>query len=284
VIRVYAKVNLGLRVSPPGEDGYHRLRGLFQTVSLTDEVELDRGDEDEVVVLGLAAPADRSNLAWRAVAELRSGAGGDARLRLQIVKRIPAMAGLGGASADAAGALIAASRLLGVAFDEVRSIAPRLGSDVPFALVGGTAIVAGRGELISPRPPATGYAMAVVVPPVELATSAVYRMWDALDGPTSPAVAADRLPPSLREYTPLGNDLYPAAVALAPAIEEWRAELAASWGVPIAMTGSGAGLFGLFPTLTEAEDALTAIPVGARFAEAVEPVDRGWEEIIEAEE
>jgi 4-diphosphocytidyl-2C-methyl-D-erythritol kinase len=278
MIRVFAKVNLGLGVSPPGEDGYHPIRGLFQTVSLSDDIELALDERDAVVATGLATPTDRSNLAWRAVEEVRSASGSEARLRLRIGKRIPAMAGLGGASADAAGALVAASRLLAVGFDDVRSIAPRLGSDVPFALVGGTAVVAGRGELISPRPAASGYALAIVVPPVDLATPDVYRKWDALDGPAGPAIAADRLPPSLRQYAPLANDLYPAAVAMAPAVDEWRVDLADRWGVPVAMTGSGSGLFGLFPTKGEAEDAVTAIPTGARFAEAVEPVDRGWEE------
>jgi len=280
MIRAYAKVNLGLRVSPPDEDGYHPLRSLFQAVSLGDDIDLVIGDEDEIVVVGgLGAPTDPSNLAWRAVEEMRAVTGSPARLRLHIEKRIPAMAGLGGASADAAGALVAAQRLLAAGFDDVRSIAPALGSDVPFALVGGTAIVSGRGERVSPRPPAAGYALAIVVPPVELATPDVYRMWDALDGPEGPVIPAGRLPPSLREYAPLGNDLYPAAVAAAPALEEWRVDLADRWGVPVAMTGSGSGLFGLFPTRSEAEDAATAVPVGARFAEAVAPVDRGWEEV-----
>jgi 4-diphosphocytidyl-2-C-methyl-D-erythritol kinase len=244
---------------------------------------LDRSEEDQIIVRGSAAPTDPTNLAWRAVQEARTAAGVDTPLALHIDKRIPAQAGLGGASADAAGALIAASRLLNVPFDEVRTIAPRLGSDVPFALVGGTAVVAGRGELVSPRPPAAGYAMAIVVPPAELATVDVYQMWDTLDGPTGPAITTQQLPPSLRDYAPLGNDLYPAAVALAPAVDDWRAELAERWGVAVAMTGSGSGLFGLFATRGEAEEALAAVPVGARFAEVAEPVDRGWEEITDDE-
>lgn len=279
MIRVHAKVNLALMVSPPSDDGRHPLRGLFQTISLSDEVSVDRADEDTIVVRGVEAPADTSNLAWRAVAEARAVSALAFAVRVEVVKAIPTMAGLGGGSADAAGALVAASRLFSVPFDDVRTIAPRLGSDVPFALVGGTAVVAGRGELVAPLPAAAGFALAVVVPPAELATADVYRRWDDLDGPTGPELPARLLPPSLREHAPLRNDLYPAAVSLAPLLDEWRTELADRWGVAVGMTGSGAGLFGLFPTLDEAVAAVAEVPPGARFAEAAEPVDRGWEEI-----
>ena len=281
MIRVHAKINLGLTVFSPDVDGYHPLRGLFQTVSIADDVSVVESDEDEIAVRGVAAPTDPTNLAWRAVQEMRTASGNGAALRLDIDKRIPMASGMGGASADAAGALIAASRLLGVPFEEVRGAAPRLGSDVPFALVGGTAIVAGKGELVSPRPHAGGYGLAIVVPPVELVTADVYRRWDVLDGPSGPVIPGHQLPPSLRVYAPLANDLYPAAVSVAPVVDEWRTELAARWGVSVAMTGSGAGLFGLFPTAAEAADAVTEVPPGARFAEAAAPVDRGWEDVGE---
>lgn len=279
MIRAFAKVNLGLQVRPPRPDGYHPLVGLFQSVSLHDTVSLEPADEDEIVVTGGWAPRDESNLAWRAVAAVRSHAAVQRPLALTVDKRIPAEAGLGGASADAAAALLLASRIHRVAFDEVRTIAPQLGSDVPFCLVGGTAVVTGRGELVSPRPSAGGYAVALVVPPADLATATVYQKWDALDGPRGPEMRSDALPPALREYAPLVNDLYPAAVALAPIIAEWAGELTARWGVPVAMTGSGAALFGLFPTFDEAAEAADDIPPGARFAEACTPVDRGWEDV-----
>lgn len=277
-MRGYAKLNLGLRVGPVGPNGLHPLTGLFQSISLFDTVALEPADEDGVVVTGGWAPADESNLAWRAVEAVRSRSDIRRSAQLAIDKRIPAESGLGGASADAAAALLQASRMYGVSFDDVRSIAPELGSDVPFSLVGGTAIVTGRGELVSPRPAAGGFAVALVVPPVDLATGRVYREWDALDGPRGHELGPAHLPPSLREYAPLVNDLYPAAVSLAPMVAEWADELAQRWRVPVAMTGSGSALFGLFPTLGEASGAVDDIPVGARFAEACEPVDRGWED------
>jgi len=279
--RAFAKVNFALRVSTVGRDGYHPLRGIFQTVTWFDEVEVSSADRDGVDVSGHPAPADHTNLAWRAVEAVRVAADSVELLEVRLGKQIPAGAGLGGGSADAAAALVLASKVFGVGHDVLRSVAPELGSDVPFALVGGSAMVAGRGELVQPLPDFSGFALAVVVPPVELSTPDVYTMWDQLGGPQGPPLEERHLPPAMREYAPLRNDLFPAAVAVAPAVDEWRAELSESWGVPVVMTGSGAGLFAFFATDDEAQSALDEIPPGARAAEVVEPIDRGWELITD---
>jgi len=274
--KAFAKVNLGLRVMRRGADGFHPLRGMFQNIDWYDEVTVEDADEDRVDVPDGGAPADRTNLAWVAVAAARD-VGRDPRpTRVVIVKRIPSPAGLGGGSADAAAALNLAARRFTVSFDDVRRLAVDLGSDVPFAVVGGTAIVTGRGELVSPQPDASGFALAIVVPPIDLGTAAVYRKWDDMDGPAGPSVPTEALPPALRDSAPLGNDLYPAAVALDPQIDEWRAELSSRWGVPVAMTGSGSALFGYFPTRSEAAGAAQAAPDEARASRAAEPIERGW--------
>jgi len=277
-ITAFAKLNLSLRVSSAGADGYHPVRGLFQSISLADVVTVVDADQDSIVVSGGWAPEDESNLAWQAVAAVRTVGANGGPVALTIDKAIPSAAGLGGASADAAAALIAAGSVLRVSHDELRTIGPRLGSDVPFAMVGGTALVAGLGEQVAPQPALTGFAVALVVPPLELETARVYRAWDELGEPRGPSVAGADVPPALRGYTPLHNDLYPAAVAVAPQIEEWRAELAERWGAPVMMTGSGSALFTLFPTEDEAAGAADDVPVGARFAAACNPVDRGWQE------
>ncbi|MEA2025017.1 MAG: 4-(cytidine 5'-diphospho)-2-C-methyl-D-erythritol kinase, partial [Actinomycetota bacterium] len=272
--RAYAKINLGLRIRSRDADGYHPLRGVFQTIDWRDDVVVEDSDEDGMEVPGGGAPEDETNLAWRALAAARD-AGNDARpIRVVLNKRIPSPAGLGGGSADAAAALNLAARRFSVSFDDVRRIAVDLGSDVPFAVVGGTAIVTGRGEFVSPQPDASGCAFAIVVPPISLDTASVYRSWDRLEGPRGPEIGADDLPPALRGYAPLGNDLYPAAVAIDVAIDEWRAELASRWGVPVMMTGSGAALFAYFPTRSEAEDAVSIAPDGAVAVKAAEPINR----------
>jgi len=275
--RAYAKVNLGLHVRSRDADGIHPLRGLFQTIDWHDEITLEDADTDSIEVPGGGAPEDETNLAWQAIVAARELGRIDRPTRLVVSKQVPSPAGLGGGSADAAAALHLAARRFSVSFDDVRALAGDLGSDVPFAFVGGTALVAGRGEFVTPRSDATGFALSIVVPPIVLSTSDVYRTWDDLGGPSGRAIDIAALPPVLREYAPLANDLYPAAVVVAPEVDEWRAELAHRWGVPVIMTGSGAGLFSYFPTRAEAEDAVAAAPNEATAAKAAEPVPRGHE-------
>ena len=275
--RAYAKVNLGLRVLAADADGIHPLRGLFQTIDWHDEITLEDAADDTIEVPRGGAPENETNLAWQATAAARRLGRVDRPTRLVVSKQVPSPAGLGGGSADAATALHLAARRFSVSFDGVRALAVDLGSDVPFAFVGGTALVTGRGEFVTPRPDATGFALAIVVPPIVLNTSEVYHTWDDLGGPSGPQIDAAALPPVLREYAPLANDLYPAAVAVEPQVDEWRSELVHRWGVPVVMTGSGAALFSYFPTRSEAEDAVAAAPNGAIAARAAEPVPRGHE-------
>lgn len=273
----YAKVNLGLQIRRRDANGYHPLRGVFQTIDWCDDVTIEDADEDAMEVPGGGAPEDDTNLAWRAVAAARNAGSNVGPLRVTLTKRIPSPAGLGGGSADAAAALNLAAKRFFVSFDDVRRIAVDLGSDVPFAVVGGTAIVTGHGEFVSPQPDASGFALAIVVPPITLDTASVYRSWDKLEGPRGPKVGAGDLPPALRDYAPLTNDLYAAAVSVDAAIDEWRSELASRWTVPVMMTGSGAALFAYFPTREEAEDAISHAPPEATAVRAAEPIARGWE-------
>lgn len=273
----FAKVNLGLVVSSRGSDGYHPLISLAQSVSWADRLELGFSDEDGFTAAGIEASED--NLAWRAVEAIRAETGARRPVSLHLDKRIAAAAGLGGGSADAAAGLALAAGLAGVPSDRMGELALGLGSDVPFCLEGGLALLEGRGERVSPRPMVDGYALAIVVPDIELSTPAVYRHWDEMGEPPGPPIPTTHLPPGLREFEPLRNDLQPAAEALAPVVAEWRAELAVRWGRPVAMSGSGPALYGFFVDEEEAGDAVTNRPSGARaFAVAV-PVPRGWRKV-----
>ena len=97
-----------------------------------------------------------------------------------------------------------------------------------------------------------------------------------MGGPKGEPVSGTAVPPSLRGFGPLANDLHPAAAAVAPVLEEWRHELSSQWGRPVMVTGSGPTLFAFFVDAAEAAEALTAIPPGARAAEVAEPVPFGW--------
>jgi 4-diphosphocytidyl-2-C-methyl-D-erythritol kinase len=281
-VSAYAKVNLGLRVGRRRSDGFHGLTSLFQSVSWHDTVEAGFADADTFRAEGDVRALDTTtnNLAWRALELVRREAGSERPIEAALTKRIPVAAGLGGGSADAAAALGLGAGMFDLPLERIEPLTAQLGSDVPFCLRGGAAIVEGRGEVIRPiDPPPAGYALALVVPPVTLLTSDVYRAWDRLDGPAGPPIREQTLPPSLRPYAPLANDLYPAAVALAPLVEEWAGELGERWGGAVAMSGSGPTLFGFFPTEGEAADAVSAIPPGARAARAVVPVREGWEPV-----
>ncbi len=273
----YGKVNLSLHVGA-GDGSRHLVNGLFQSIGWADRLTLEKAEEDVLAGSeGRPVVAGEDNLAWRAAVAVRGLADAKAAMALTLDKEIPVAAGLGGGSADAAAALALAGRLWGVGPEAQATLAATLGSDVPFCLAGGLAHVSGTGEVVEPLEPAGGYALALVVPPVEVSTAAVYSAWDRLDGPTGPPTGGNDLPPALRALGPLRNDLYPAAVAVAPEIDEWRAEMASRWGRAVILTGSGPTVFAFFVDESEAAAALDAAPVGARALYATRPVGRGWE-------
>jgi 4-diphosphocytidyl-2-C-methyl-D-erythritol kinase len=277
VADAFAKVNLGLIVSSVGADGYHPLVSLVQSVSWADRVEMAVSDEDAFTVAGMDASDD--NLAWRAINAVRAETGRRYPLALHLEKRIAVAAGLGGGSADAAAGLGLAADLYGLPGERLEELALSLGADVPFCLTGGLAVLEGRGERISPEPMPEGFALGIVVPPFELATPAVYRQWDEMGEPSGDEFPASQLPPGLRSYQPLRNDLQPAAESCVPELADWRADLAQRWGRPVAMSGSGPALFGFFVDEEEAAAAVADAPSGVRASAAALPVPRGWREV-----
>jgi len=274
-LTAYAKVNLSLQVAPLDNTGRHPLRSLAQSIDVADTLRLEAAEEDEFTVEpeGSVA-ADGSNLAWRAIAAVRAGSRHP--LSLHLAKGIPVAAGLGGGSADAAAALVAAGGIFGVGRDRLSDLAPDLGSDVPFCLVGGRLWFEGHGERLSRAEMSTDFALAVAVPPFELSTAAVYRRWDEMECPEGPAVTGRDLPPSLRDHGSLVNDLTAPAIDLHPELGDWRADLRGTWGRPVLMSGSGPSHFAFFADTEEAGEA-AGIVVGARAAFAAAPVDRGWD-------
>ncbi len=277
----FAKVNLALAVFPRSADGFHPLRGIFQSVSLADEIGIEPASEDGITIIGGEAPADESNLAWRAVDAVRRTARVSVPVAITISKRIPSGSGLGGGSADAAAALGLMSNRFHLDGETTVELAESLGADVPFSFAGGTKLVEGRGERIRAFEPLSDFAIGLVVPPFALSTPAVFGEWDRLGGPAGDVMDDRHLPPSLRGGLPIRNDLLPAAVSLDSRVAEWRDDIASRWGTGVAMTGSGSALFGFFSTIDEAESAVVSIDIPTRAAEAVVPVDHGWHRITE---
>jgi 4-diphosphocytidyl-2-C-methyl-D-erythritol kinase len=230
-VRVPAKINLALKVGAPRADGYHPLATVYQAVSVYDEVHAAWADPDEfdVVVSGEGAdlvPLDDSNLAVRAAKLLaRTYAPNDSLgASLSIKKSIPVAGGLAGGSANGAAALLACAVLwnLDVTADGMRALAAKLGSDVPFALLGGTAVGSGRGEEVAPALAQGTYHWVLAFGFHGLSTAAVYRRFDELSPYAPPPEVPAYLMNALRSGDPrllargLSNDLEPAALNLQP--------------------------------------------------------------------
>jgi 4-diphosphocytidyl-2-C-methyl-D-erythritol kinase len=232
-VRVPAKVNLQLSVGPLREDGYHDLVSVFHAVSLFDELTVTPNDELAVRVEGVSAeevPADGDNLAARAARLLAERIGVRPDVLLRIRKAIPVAGGMAGGSADAAAALVACDRLwrAGLTTAELAELGAAIGSDVPFALLGGTAVGVGRGERLTPVPVRGRFHWVFARADGGLSTPAVYaecdRLRDEQGEKVRPPEASDRLIAALaagdvKELgSALANDLQPAAITLRPSL------------------------------------------------------------------
>ncbi|MCX6466412.1 MAG: 4-(cytidine 5'-diphospho)-2-C-methyl-D-erythritol kinase [Pseudonocardiales bacterium] len=227
-VRVPAKINLHLAVGPPREDGFHDLVTVFHAVSLFDEVTVAASDEPGIEVFGegvTEVPADETNLAWRAVQVLAERAGRDPDVRLVLRKGIPVAGGMAGGSADAAAALVGLSALwkLDLTRDELSPLAAGLGSDVTFALHGGTALGTGRGEQIVPVLSRHPQHWVIALHRGGLSTPRVFAELDRLRGdsppaerPVEPVLEAIAGGDPRQLALSLGNDLQAAAVSMAP--------------------------------------------------------------------
>jgi 4-diphosphocytidyl-2-C-methyl-D-erythritol kinase len=227
-VRVPAKINLHLAVGPLRDDGYHDLVTVFHAVSLFDEVSLAPSDAPGIEVHGegvAEVPADETNLAWRAVQLLAERADRDPDVRLVLRKGIPVAGGMAGGSADAAAALVGLSSLwkLDLSRDELSVLAAELGSDVTFALYGGTALGTGRGERIVPVLSRHPQHWVIALHRGGLSTPSVFRELDRLRGdapppdrPVEPVLEALAGGDPRQLALSLGNDLQAAAVSMAP--------------------------------------------------------------------
>ncbi|MFD8530902.1 4-(cytidine 5'-diphospho)-2-C-methyl-D-erythritol kinase [Streptosporangium canum] len=228
-VRVPAKVNLQLAVGPLRDDGYHDLVNVFHAVSIFDEVTATAETGMSVRVEGESAdqvPEDADNLAIQAALALARHAGRSYGVSLVIRKAIPVAGGMAGGSADAAAALVACNELwgLGLPVEDLMEIAADLGSDVPFALLGGTAVGTGRGERLTPLEVGGRFHWVFALADGGLSTARVYAECDRMREATGEEIvwprAADPLLAALRRGdakalgSELANDLQPAAVML----------------------------------------------------------------------
>ena len=253
-LKAYAKINLALDVVGRRPDGYHELRTVMQSISLADEVSLGRASGGFELLVDPprteVGPREKNTayLAWRLLCDRL---GGELPVRVALRKNVPAGAGLGGGSADAAAVLRGLDGLfgLGLTVEEMRDVGSGIGADVPFCVSGGTALGEGVGEILRPAPPPPDHRLLVVKPRRAADTGAVYRSYDAN---STGGGAANRVLQALRSGDlaglagALGNDLAPVAKRMVPEVAELERSLLEAGAMGASMTGSGTAVYGLF--------------------------------------
>jgi 4-diphosphocytidyl-2-C-methyl-D-erythritol kinase len=275
-VQAFAKINLTLRVLGARTDGYHTLRTVFQSLTLHDTLTFHAasgafriGCDDP------ACPTDRSNLVWRAAEAVWTAAGRRGRPRdaiVRIAKRIPLQSGMGGGSSDAAAAIrgLAALWRIDLPCERQQAIAARLGADVPFFLVGGTALGLERGDLLFPlidQPPTW---VTLAIPSFSVSTKEAFGWLD--QAARSAGIARHPRSRGLRhrpDWPPArlravpesewGNDLEPPVARRHPEIARLSVGLRTQGAVYAAMSGSGSTVFGLFLSRATAEAAARAL-------------------------
>lgn len=253
-----AKINFTLEILGRRNDGYHEISSVMQTVSLADTLTFAPADEEEIRVEcddPTLALSMQSNLVWRAARLVQQARGVRRGARIMLHKRIPLAAGLGGGSSDAAQTLLGLNRLwsLGLTEGELQNLAVQLGSDVPFFLRGGTALVGGRGEQITPLRPLSGGLFVLIMPPffVPDKTALVYSLLrpdETTDGTLTrllaDTLAAGNLPPTTLLY----NGLEGATFRAFDGLDGVRRQVIAAGADSVHVAGAGPSLYVYDPT------------------------------------
>lgn len=252
-IKAFAKINLGLDVLGRLENGYHEVRMVMQTVGICDELELKRTREGITLSCDDGSlPLDERNLAYKAARIMKDEYGIGDGIHIRLKKNIPAAAGMAGGSSDAAAVFKGINRLfdLGCSLEELYRLGVRVGADVPYCVLGGTALAEGIGERLTPLTPAPDCCVVVAKPGISVSTRYVYEHLDAegierhpdIDGMVS-AIEKQSLQGILDR---MGNVLECVTVRKYPVIEDIKRRLRELGALNSLMSGSGPTVFGIF--------------------------------------
>ena len=263
-IPCHAKVNLFLRVLAREADGYHGIETLFCLLNLADDLRVDRRDGLDITLDtgGTDLGPKRDNLAVRAAAAVMEATGRRFGVHLELTKRIPARAGLGGGSSNAAAALVAVNHLAGNAIPrhELLQMGARLGSDVPFFLSGGAlALGWGHGERMMQIPPLPAAPALLLIPPTGVTTADAYRWIDQarVTGAARGAVALNL--ESLSAWGSIGrmagNEFESVVFGKHPEIRAAFEALTGTHPLVCRMSGSGSAIFAVYRNARERDDA-----------------------------
>jgi 4-diphosphocytidyl-2-C-methyl-D-erythritol kinase len=278
-----AKLNLDLRVLSKRHDGFHEIRTVFQTISLGDILEIGFESSKRTSVQMDSSVDIPDNLVVRAAKMVLEGLKVHAAVHFKLIKRIPMGAGLGGGSSNAAAVLLALPALLGkpLSPDQRVRFAESLGSDVPFFLLGGTAVALGRGTELYPLPDLGAHHAVVVSTGVHVSTAEAYRsLQRSITSDVTNALTSNVTSPILREFQaitwaldsspfgqlPFKNDFEDAVFKIHPELSAVVRKLRRLGAKPALMTGSGSAVFGIFSSSDETRAAAGAFAAGQAMA------------------
>ena len=310
-VRSFAKINLGLRIGAPREDGFHELLTVYQTIGLHDviRVGVGLGKGIEVRCEDPRVPRDGSNTCYRIVERAMAALRTKRRVIIEIDKCLPVQGGLGGASSNAVAALLGLERVLGKSLpaEERLRIAAEVGSDLPLFLVGGTVLGVGRGELVYGLADLPGMACVVVTPEVGVSTAEAFAEWDrqlTVSMPSdrmsglgrglsvwlsasysgAPRSERGRAENPLLELVRAGikNDFEQVVLPVYPELSEGKTALERAGAKYASLSGSGSSLYGLFASKEEASRAVSALRKQGLAAQVTATLTRReyWKRII----
>lgn len=263
-LRAYAKINLGLDVIRRREDGYHEVSMVMQTIRIYDQLELEKTREPGIVLTTNRSfiPTDSNNLVYKAAKLMMDRYQIDEGVKIGLRKVIPVSAGMAGGSSDAAATLVGINRLfhLGLSMEELMKLGVKIGADVPYCVMRGTALAEGIGEVLTPLAPMPDCWILIGKPGVNVSTKFVYTNLKLDEHTRHPDIAGMVQALGNQDLygitSRMGNVLEDVTIPAYPVIDEIKNHMKANGAVNAMMSGSGPTVFGIFDDREKAERAL----------------------------
>lgn len=269
MLKAYAKINLGLDVLGKRKDGYHEVRMIMQTIRLYDKLNMKKLNKDEIIIKTNLAylPTNENNLVYRAIQILKDEFNIKQGVYVELQKHIPVAAGLAGGSSDAAAALIGMNRLfqLKLTMTDLMQRAVKLGADIPYCILGGTALSEGIGEVLTPLAPMPSAYILIAKPPINVSTKYVYENLILDENTNHPDIDGIMEAINSKDLcgvtNRLSNVLESVTIDRYPVIQEIKDTMIEFGAMNALMSGSGPTVFGIFEDLNLAKKAFYQLKV-----------------------
>lgn len=266
-LKALAKINLGLDVLGKREDGYHDVRMIMQTIHLYDRVEIKKTRSPHIHVETnlYYLPVNEDNLVYRAAKLMKDEFQIKEGVRIVLQKFIPVAAGLAGGSSDAAAVLVGMNRIfnLGLKQNKLMELGLKIGADVPFCIMRGTALAEGIGEKLTALPPMPKCPVLIAKPAISVSTKTVYeglKLYDGMEHPDIDGVMESIQQKDLKGVAfHMGNILETVTIPMYPVIKDIKKLMMDNGALNAMMSGSGPTVFGLFPNEKEIRRAYDAL-------------------------